>query len=446
MSGILGSYDLKGGVIQSICQCDVDGVTTANVSICNRHNVDVRITLALTSSENAFSDARYIEFETVLKPKGVLERSAIALAPGTYITVEADNSHVSAVAYGIRAGDEVSVTPITTNTDPDAPILAVTSFNFNEFDKDYEYQLETTNETGAVTYYTTDTMPTGFNLTTDGRIIGSLVDGSSSPTTVDVIATDSSGNSSTTAVDLNIPDGSSSALAAPSAAFIKRLTDTDTDGTYWIDLETSGATETYCVMDSRASGGGWMLAMKATRGNTFNNSSSYWENTTLLNETDVTVNDADAKYAVFNEYKGTDIGARFPDVTAGGTWGNQLGGWTMSDNDAFEDRTLLNVFQGGQITIRTQSDVDNWSGLGKNNSGPFSTQSGFRWQGINYTGNSSNLVRYGFAWNNENDEGSNDVSGGIGMNRIDASAGDYIGCCQDYNGVQRTMRMELYVR
>ena len=446
MSGVLGSYDLKGGVTQSICQCDVDGVTTANVSICNRHNVPVRIHLALTQTENTFDDGSvYVEYETIIQPKGVLERSAIALSPGTYITVWSDNSHVSAVAYGIRAGDAVSVTPITTNTDPDAPILLDTDFTFNDLDNFYEYQLETTNEDGAVIYSTQDTMPNGLILTTSGLISGQIKTGAA-PTSIDVTATDSSGNSSVTTVNLNITDGSSAALAAPSAQFIKTLTNTNTDGTYWIDLETSGPTETYCVMDSRASGGGWMLAMKATRGNTFNNGSSYWENTTLLNETDLTVNDADAKYAVFNEYKGSDIGARFPDVTAGGTWGNQLGGWTMSDNDAFEDRTLLNVFQGGQITIRTQSDVDNWSGLGKNNSGPFSTQDGFRWQGINYEGNSSNLVRYGFAWNNENDEGSNDVSGGIGMNRLDASAGDVIGCCQTYTGVQRTMRMELYVR
>lgn len=109
-------------------------------------------------------------------------------------------------------------------------------------------------------------------------------------------------------------------------------------------------------------------------------------------------------------------------------------------------KTLLEVFQGPEITIRRQGDVDSWVGLGKNASGPFSTQDGYRWQGINYDGNSGNLMRYGFAWNNENDESSNDVSGGIGMNRIDASAGDVIGCCQTYTGVQRTMRMELYVR
>ena len=446
MSGLLGSYDLKGGVTQSICQCDVDGFTTANVSICNRHNVPVRVHLALTQTENTFDDGSvYVEYETILQPKGVLERSAIALSPGTYITVWSDNSHVSAIAYGIRAGDEVSVTPITTNTDTDAPVLVETDFTFNQLDLLYEYQLATNNEDGVVIYSTTDTLPAGLRLTTSGLITGKIGTGAAAGS-IDVTATDGSGNSSVTAVNLNITDGSSAALAAPSAQFIKTLTGTNTDGTYWIDLPTSGATETYCVMDSRASGGGWMLAMKATRGNTFNNTSTYWENTTLLNETDLTVNDADAKYAVFNEYKGNDIGARFPDVSAGGVWGNQLGGWTMSDDDAFENSTLLNVFQGSQITIRSQGDVDSWIGLGKNSGGPFSTQDGFRWQGINYQGNSSNLVRYGFAWNNETDEASNDVSGGIGMNRLDASTGDVIGCCQTYTGVQRTMRMELYVR
>lgn len=447
MSGILGAYDLKGGLIQSLYVGDVDGVTTSNVSICNRNNETVYVKLAITSTENVFDDdSVYIEYETPIKPKGVLERSALAIAEGKFITVYSDKSKVSAVAYGIRAGDDVGASAITTNTDTTAPVLAVTEFRFDSVDSIIEHQLTTTNEEGQVFYETADVLPEGITLSYSGRLYGIPRNGAG-PTVIDLVATDSSGNSSTTAVTINIPDGSASQYAAPSAAFIKAVTNTNTNGTYWIDLPTSGATEVYCIMDSAADGGGWMMAMKATRGATFEYSATYWTTNNTLNPTDVTRNDADAKYAVFNEFVGTDIAAVYPDATAGGTFGSGIGGWSMHDNSPFTEKTLLDVFSSDtQINIRFGSDVDNWLGLGKNASGPISTQDGFRWQGINYGANASNQVRYGFAWNNENDEASNDVSGGVGMNRQAYSAGDYIGCCQTYNGVNRSMRMELYVR
>ena len=446
MSGILGTYDLKGGVIQSLCVGDVDGVITSNVSICNRNNETVYVKLAITSTENTFDDdSVYIEYETPIKPKGVLERSALAIAEGKFITIYSDKSSVSAVAYGIRAGFDVGASAVTTNTDTVAPILAETEFLFNSTDSLIEYQLAATNEDGQVFYQTADVIPEGITLSYSGRLYGIPRNGAS-PATIDVVATDSSGNSSTTAVTINIPNGSSAANAAPSAAFIKSVTNTNTNGTYWIDLPTSGPTEVYCIMDTAADGGGWMLAMKATRGATFEHGASYWTTNNTLNTTETNRNDGDAKFAVFNEFVGNDIAAIMPDATAGGTFGSGVGGWSMHDNSPFENKTLLDVFSGPSIRIRSQGEVDNWIGLGKNASGPFSTQDGFRWQGINYQGQSSNLVRYGFAWNNENDQNSNDVSGGIGMNRQTYSAGDYIGCCQTYNGVNRSMRMELYVR
>ena len=44
--------------------------------------------------------------------------------------------------------------------------------------------------------------------------------------------------------------------------------------------------------------------------------------------------------------------------------------------------------------------------------------------------------------------GSNDVGGGIGMDAQfgSYSAGDMINCCQDTTGINRSARVEVYIR
>ena len=47
---------------------------------------------------------------------------------------------------------------------------------------------------------------------------------------------------------------------------------------------------------------------------------------------------------------------------------------------------------------------------------------------------------------------SDDVAGGIGMNGLQQntglkySAGDAIGCCQDNTGINRSARVQIYIR
>ena len=131
-----------------------------------------------------------------------------------------------------------------------------------------------------------------------------------------------------------------SAASQPAANALETLADYPTapDGLYWI---TCGGTPTqiYCVMNSLYDGGGWMLLMKATRGTTFSFNSTYWtNNTTTLNPTDLTLNDADAKYAAFNSVSVKDVMAWWPDVGyTGGTipstpyWTWHINNWYSSN-------------------------------------------------------------------------------------------------------------------
>jgi hypothetical protein len=247
-------------------------------------------------------------------------------------------------------------------------------------------------------------------------------------------------------------DGSSSTNAAISAAQLKIDYPSKPDGVYWIDLPTAGPTQIYCLMNSTYSGGGWMLAMKATTGTTFSYSSTYWTGVNTLNPTDVTRNNGDAKYQVMNYFQAKDMLAIWPDILNSGTESgsiDNLTNWTWLQNNFHNSgstTTLISKFSGAQVAYETTtSGTMTFSGYGAS---AFSNQGGFTFYGINYTTLANASVRWGFAWNNETNQASNDVSGGIGMGSSygNFSAGDKINCCQINTGINRSARVEVYIR
>ncbi len=275
-------------------------------------------------------------------------------------------------------------------------------------------------------------------------------------------------------------DGLSAATAGLSAAAIKAQTGTNADGAYWINLPTVGPTQVYCIMNSAVSGGGWMMAMKATRGTTFSYSSTHWNTATTLNPTATNRADGDAKFNTMNYFAGNDMLAVFPDITTnGGSLGtNALNCWTWLETNfnGGTATTMINFFNtagtyntgnvntAGNYGGKFIKDAKTFSGWA---SGIFSSQPDIRFYGFNYKngglsyGGNGN-VRWGFGWN-ENGEGlysspstlasgaatgSNDVWGGIGNESGGGSysAGDVVSCCQDTTGINRSARVEIYIR
>lgn len=260
---------------------------------------------------------------------------------------------------------------------------------------------------------------------------------------------------------------------ADSAATIKAMNSNAPNGVYYINLPTVGPTKTYCIMDSLFDGGGWMLAMKTTRGTTFNYSASYWTNRNLLNETNLNLDDGDAKYDAFNYFEGSDLMARWPDIATDGGSISGAGVWTWMEKSFNSGRAssrtnLVDFFTNagtyesgyGGYFIRDAKTFSGWA------SGIFSSQVDIRFYGFNWINHPgygmSARVRWGFGWN-ENGEGlytspatlatggapgSGDVSGGIGMDTTYSSfsAGDKIGCCNDTTGINRSARVEVYIR
>jgi hypothetical protein len=251
-------------------------------------------------------------------------------------------------------------------------------------------------------------------------------------------------------------DGSSSINAAISAAQLKIDYPTKPDGKYWIDLPTVGPTELYCIMDSAYNGGGWMLAMKATTtATTFSYASTYWTTANTLNKTEVSRNNADAKYDVMNYFLAKDMMAIWPDIPNSGAESgsiDNLTNWTWLQNNFHNSgstTTLISKFSGAQVAYETSlNGTMTFNGYGAT---AFSKQAGFTFYGINYTTLANASVRWGFAWNNEAQQASNDVSGGIGMGTSygNFSAGDKVGCCEyptGVFGVNRAARVEVYIR
>ena len=256
-------------------------------------------------------------------------------------------------------------------------------------------------------------------------------------------------------------DGSTSAKAAYSAKYIQQTFGQFNDGVYWINLPTVGATQIYCIMNPAYAGGGWMLAMKGTQGTTFNWGANYWTTNNTLNPTDTTRNNADAKFHTFNYFAATDWLAIFPDtgINGGDLPASLNTGWTWYEPNAVNVSIPVSTWYslGLQLT-KLAGGTAGYFGTNpqpknsvKFTGGVWSSQVGFQWYGINYYSSTAtpanlNSVRWGWGWNNETDQSSNDVIGGIGINRTLASAGDFIYCCQDVTGLNRAMRFEWYVR
>lgn len=122
------------------------------------------------------------------------------------------------------------------------------------------------------------------------------------------------------------PIGVDSRCPAGSAYEIKRATNTNMDGHYWILIDGT-PTLVFCIMNSSQGGGGWMLAMRGKNSSSeFKYDSPYWTNTTLTSnstyperfsasDTIDTYRNTDAKYAPFASSVGNQVMVLYPEVT-----------------------------------------------------------------------------------------------------------------------------------
>lgn len=266
MNGLLGSYNLYKGIIQSIYVCNKTDGSVLTLNVCNRNNKPITVRVAVTDMLNSATSSEYIEYDVEIAAKGVLERSGVSIGLNQYLTVYSSENNVTVACWGVDIGDSSTVTPISDNVTPnwktEATELTVYAGRTTSL------PLLNSDPLGRTYNVTSGTTPSGLTLnsttaTLDGTTGTSGYTSSGVTTTMDVTST---GTGSPIVKSFSILrkwyDGSTEALAGTSATDIKNTTGTTTNGTYWIK-PTNGsgiAFQTYCIMNR--DGGGWMKAIQ----------------------------------------------------------------------------------------------------------------------------------------------------------------------------------------
>ena len=100
-TGRLGTADLLAATNTTVYTCPVDTFAVVTVSVCNRGATSANIQIAVCDTATPGTD-EYIEFDTSLTAKGVLERTGVVLDAGKLLVVRSSATSVNAVVYGIE--------------------------------------------------------------------------------------------------------------------------------------------------------------------------------------------------------------------------------------------------------------------------------------------------------------------------------------------------------
>jgi hypothetical protein len=100
-TGRLGVANLSAATDTTLYTVPASTFSVVTVSIVNRSASAVTIRIALSASATP-ADSEYLEFDTSLSAKGVLERTGIVMDTGKLLVVRSSATSVNAVVYGIE--------------------------------------------------------------------------------------------------------------------------------------------------------------------------------------------------------------------------------------------------------------------------------------------------------------------------------------------------------
>ena len=100
-TGRLGANDLAAATNTTVYTVPSDTFSVVTLSICNRGNQAVAVRVAVSAAATPTA-AEWIEYDTEVLGKGVLERTGIVMDAGRLLVVYSSGANVSAVAFGIE--------------------------------------------------------------------------------------------------------------------------------------------------------------------------------------------------------------------------------------------------------------------------------------------------------------------------------------------------------
>lgn len=100
-TGKLGANDLSATTLTTVYTCPAETYAVVSVNICNRGGATTGIRIAVADADTPGA-AEYIEYDSEVFSKNVLERTGIVLSASQRIVVYSTLANVSAVVVGIE--------------------------------------------------------------------------------------------------------------------------------------------------------------------------------------------------------------------------------------------------------------------------------------------------------------------------------------------------------
>ncbi len=99
-SGRLGKADLAANTDVTLFTVTNDNVATVNINVCNRGANNALVRIAIREGALAMSD--YIEYDAIVPPNGVIERTGIVMSAGESVVCRAGTAGVSVRVHGFE--------------------------------------------------------------------------------------------------------------------------------------------------------------------------------------------------------------------------------------------------------------------------------------------------------------------------------------------------------